>query len=297
MLKLLVFILVCAFSYNVHALKPKCIMNGSCKKCELRPKCLCAATCTPNDFLWTYPDTSNLQCTIQLLNDTYRTRSTSQKLTLLLYGASSLERLSGFSKCKPLNQPGYKGSDMLHVWNKYRQMFCLAKIHSISGETTHQLMHRMLIGDNPIGIMTSNRSTIIFHLSLIGNDVQSGSTQQESASRAIQIIIYLAASSRLQSKIVILAAFPRCNLDLSISNMMIKTWANNVTAVRSRGPLNLQGIVQFLDCNNLLLTYNGRINKELVPDCTHPSAIGWQHIWERCILPSGLLSTPTSCEL
>ena len=167
------------------------------------------------------------------------------------------------------------------VWNKFygdRKAMNFA----ISGDRTGHVLWRM--ANSPMDKISPKMTVVMIGTNNIGhkkqNSDQMHSTPEETV-EGIQAIVDQLKSYYPETKILLLEVFPRDEKPDGKYRQAVNSINEGLRKIYADGAVEN---VQLYSINDLLLTKDGVLTKEIMPDSLHPSAAGYE-IWANAIEP------------
>lgn len=167
------------------------------------------------------------------------------------------------------------------VWNEYygnRKAMNFA----ISGDRTGHVLWRM--ANSPMDKINPKMTVVMIGTNNIGHKKPNSQEMHSSPAETvegIQAIINGLKEKYPETKILLLEVFPRGNKPDDRLRLAVNEINKGLEAIYSS---NAVENVQLYSINELLLTEDGELTKEIMPDFLHPSTEGYK-IWAKAIEP------------
>lgn len=180
------------------------------------------------------------------------------------------------------------------VWNKFYGAR-KAMNFAISGDRTGHVLWRM--ANSPMEKISPKMTVVMIGTNNIGhkkpNSDQMHSTPEETV-EGVKAIVDQLKSYYPETKILLLEVFPRDEKPDGTYRKAVNSINEGLRKIYADGAVEN---VQLFSINDLLLTKDGILTKEIMPDSLHPSAAGYE-IWANAIEPmvaEALGDSPVDC--
>ncbi len=180
------------------------------------------------------------------------------------------------------------------VWDKYygnRKAMNFA----IGGDRTGHVLWRM--ANSPMDKISPKMTVVMIGTNNIGHKKPNSSDMHSTPAETvegIQLIVNQLKEKYPETKILLLEVFPRGNKADDPLRVAVNEINSGLEKIFSD---NAVENVQLYSINDLFLTEDGELTKEIMPDFLHPSTAGYE-IWAQAIEPmiaDGLGESPEEC--
>ena len=166
------------------------------------------------------------------------------------------------------------------VWDKYYSER-KAMNFAISGDRTGHVLWRM--ENSPMDKISPKMTVVMIGTNNIGHKKDNGEMHSTPAQtvEGIQMIVDRLKGFYPETKILLLEVFPRGNKADDPLRQAVNEINKGLEAIYANGAVEN---VQLYSINDLFLTKDGELPKEIMPDFLHPSQEGYE-IWAKAIEP------------